>query len=223
MILTRRNFLVAGTVAPLLVTAGCSATGLLQKIDAITKAADAVLSTLDQALCPTAGSCVTLPYIPLVTAWIASIEGANAQALSIANGAATLSATQLTQIIGVYAGAVVFNIPGVPAAVTVVINAVVAAVDVLLSFIGAPATAIAAFHRGDVSAVPAIAHQVSSLASVPTNRGLFFKEHVRNSMKLNDALGTHVAAINGKLSHATMAGLTPQVAAGGFGQGGFGR
>ena len=223
MELNRRNFLLTSAAAlPMAATVACSATGVLQKINAITSAADAVLTTLDSALCPTPTTCVALPYVPLVDAWIASIQGANTKALAIANGAATLTPTQITEIIGLYAGALAFNIPGIPAAVTVVINAAVAAIKVLFSFLGASAPAIAAMANGDQQA---IAHTAAVLAGeLKTNRGLFFKEHVRSSIKLNNALGTHLTTQTAKLSSAKAElGSRVVTSAGGFGTGGFGQ
>lgn len=238
MNLTRRNFCrtAAGAASYALALTGCNATGLLEKIDAVTNAANAVLGTLDAALCPTGGTCIALPYVPLVDAWIAAIQGANTKALAIADGASVLTATQITDIVGVYAGALVFNFPGVPGAVTTVINAVVAAVDVLLSFLGATPTAIAAFRRGDLSAVPSLAPRL--MTAIETNRGLFFKEHVRSSIKLNDDLGHHLAAQTDKMAGVkaasardyripfqTMPGgyfKTAAVPTSGFGTGGYG-
>ena len=120
------------------------------------------------------------------------------------------------------AGALAFNIPGIPAAVTVVINAAVAAIKVLFSFLGASAPAIAAMANGDQQA---IAHTAAVLAGeLKTNRGLFFKEHVRSSIKLNNALGTHLTTQTAKLSSAKAElGSRVVTSAGGFGTGGFGQ
>ena len=242
MNITRRNFALKtlGGVTALGVVglqSSCfNATGFLQKVDAITKAANAVLTTLDNVICPNPTSCIAIPYVPLVTAWIATLEGANAKALAIANGTATLSPTQITDIIGIYAGALAFNIPGVPTAVTTVINAVIAAVDVLLSFLGAPASSIAAFKRNDLTSVRAlVSNATTSLSSLPTNRGLLFKEHVRSSIKANNELGTHLATTTALLSEAkpsaalhmrSVPGVLPHneaLPAGSFGSGGYGK
>ena len=222
MNITRRNFALKtlGGVTALGVVglqSSCfNATGFLQKVDAITKAANAVLTTLDNVICPNPTSCIAIPYVPLVTAWIAPLEGANAKALAIANGTATLSPTQITDIIGIYAGALAFNIPGVPTAVTTVINAVIAAVDV---------TSVRAL----------VSNATTSLSSLPTNRGLLFKEHVRSSIKANNELGTHLAKTTALLSEAkpsaalhmrSVPGVLPHneaLTAGSFGSGGYGK
>jgi len=203
--ITRRSLLAKGAVAlPVIglvgLEASClNATGLLQKIDTVTKAAIAVVDVIVGAL----GPGVTIPYAALVQAWLASIEGANAKALAIANGVATLTPQQITQIIGIYAGAVVFNIPGVPAVVTSVINGVIAAIDTLLTFLGATPAQTAAFKRNDMSALPSVGVTIAGqLVSLPTHRGLFFKEHIHSSVALNNKLGSGVSSISALISKA---------------------
>jgi outer membrane murein-binding lipoprotein Lpp len=129
----RDSFIGLTATSGILVLAGCSANSILQKIDEITTDADAVVTAVSDS------SKIALPIFNQIEVYLAGVQAATTKALAIDNGAAALTAAQVTQIIELYANYAVAQIPGVPLVVGAAIALVEVAINSLISLLK-PAT-----------------------------------------------------------------------------------
>jgi hypothetical protein len=173
-VLKRLGFLcgaAVGSVGVLSLTA-CSANSILNKIDEITTDADAVVTAVANA------STITLPVFTAIEIYLEGIQAATAKALVIDNGAATLTASQITQIIELYANYAIAQIPGIPPIVAAAISLVEVAINSLIALLK-----------------PAIASAVTVPITYSRYKRFMYERH-------NSALGHHIKSMrSGYVKH----------------------
>lgn len=190
----RREFLVAGAVAPLLVAGACSANAatILNDIDNVLGDAEAVVAAVE------ATGTVSATVFAGVNAWLGLVKTATDQALVIDGGAVKLTAVQITQIVSLYSQAIVFNIPGVPVVIESAITAAIAGIKVLLNLLQ-PKTAGFASANG-------IVVELSPGGRV---KHFFVKRHA-------NAFGSHITKMHVKMV-GRLTASTPNFGTKGFG------